>query len=284
MSVEQAILDPAAMPARKRGSRLAILTNFEDRFRIVADAIARAGADGRTLQILEAGCGQRWPYALPSVRYVLTGVDLDAEALRIRQDQARDLDVVIEGDLRSVRLPDAHYDVIYSGFVLEHVAQADRVLDNFARWLKPGGIVIIFIPNPATVFGFVTSHTPFWTHVLHHRWMKGNRDAGKPGFAPYPTIYDPVIREPNLLRFMHERGLALRGAWGYGRSPGILYAVTRLIGALSLGRLRTDHVNCFYIFERTGRPPEPRRMPVAAAATESTPIEATPVETAAATP
>ena len=36
---------------------------------------------GRELQILEAGCGRKWPIDLSGVRYRLTGVDLDAKAL-----------------------------------------------------------------------------------------------------------------------------------------------------------------------------------------------------------
>ena len=234
-------------------SALGVLTDFQERFRIVRAYIERCAQRGHPLQILEAGCGQQWPFDFCDTPYVLTGVDLDPVALDIRKNKEHDLHIGIEGDLRTVSLQDAYYDVVYSAFVLEHVQDAERVLANFARWVKPGGIVVLLFPNPGTVFGFVTRNTPFWSHVLHHRWIKGNRNAGKPGFVPYPTAYDPVLAENNLLRFMQHHGLVLDGAWGFGRSPGFLYWVTRAIGALSLGRLRSDHISCLYIFERPTR-------------------------------
>ena len=42
-----------------------------------------AQAHGR-LDVLEAGCGRRWPYDLDEFDMHLTGIDVDEEALRIR--------------------------------------------------------------------------------------------------------------------------------------------------------------------------------------------------------
>lgn len=236
---------------RRDGSAVTVLSDFQERFRIVRARIERCAERGEPLQILEAGCGQRWPYDLQDIPHTLTGVDLDPVALDIRKNKQLDLHIAIHGDLRTVSLQEAYYDVIYSAFVLEHVHDAERVLANFAKWLKPGGIVVLLFPNPGTVFGFVTRNTPFWSHVLHHRWIKGNRNAGKPGFVPYPTVYDPVLAENNLIRYMRRHGLMLHGVWGYGRSRNtILYWLTRAIGALSLARLRSDHISCLYVFER----------------------------------
>jgi hypothetical protein len=43
-----------------------------------------------------------WPYRFDDVDFVLTGVDLDADALRIRQEERQDLHAAVVGDLRSV--------------------------------------------------------------------------------------------------------------------------------------------------------------------------------------
>lgn len=59
--------------------------------------------------MLKAGCGQRWPLNLGSIQYnSLTGVDLDAEALRMRTEIINDLYQGIHGDLREIDLPDIH--------------------------------------------------------------------------------------------------------------------------------------------------------------------------------
>jgi 2-polyprenyl-3-methyl-5-hydroxy-6-metoxy-1,4-benzoquinol methylase len=85
---------------------------------------------GRPLSILEAGCGTRWPLNLAGVDFKLTGVDLDPVAMELRRTIERDLDVTICGDLCTIELPPASYDVVYSAFVLEHVPRADLALEN----------------------------------------------------------------------------------------------------------------------------------------------------------
>jgi hypothetical protein len=51
------------------------------------------------LEILEAGCGRSWPLELAGIDYRLTGIDLDAEALRLRVKSVGDLHEAIVGDL-----------------------------------------------------------------------------------------------------------------------------------------------------------------------------------------
>lgn len=46
-----------------------------------------------------------------------------------------------------VELPEAGFDAIEMGFVLEHVDDADVVLRRFLRFLKPGGSLFTAVPN-----------------------------------------------------------------------------------------------------------------------------------------
>ena len=155
------------------------------------DEIVRTSFEGMAnedhpIDILEAGCGRRWPFGL-TIPFTLTGIDIDADALDIRKNEVRDLDEAIVGDLRTADLGKQRFDVIYSSFVLEHVSPADAVLENFVSWLKPGGTLILKFPDRDSVFGFITRFTPHWFHVFYYRWLRGFKDAGKPGFWPYPT-------------------------------------------------------------------------------------------------
>jgi SAM-dependent methyltransferase len=63
-------------------------------------AVSRSGP----LRILEAGCGTTWPLRLEGVDYQLTGVDVDRNALEVRQRKARPTDRLLYGDLREREL------------------------------------------------------------------------------------------------------------------------------------------------------------------------------------
>jgi SAM-dependent methyltransferase len=214
--------------------------------------------DGDTLQILEAGCGQRWPLKLKGVNFTLTGVDLDQQALEIRKNVARDLDQGIVGDLCSVDLGGQRFDVIYNSFVLEHVEHADQALNNFAAWSRPGTLLIIKIPDPNSVRGFVTRVTPHWFHVFYYRYILGAKKAGKPGYAPYPTYYHPAVSRSGIRQFCQRYNFVIREERGDGGyqpfGKGAVGFCTRLLvkilQALSLGKLTSKHTDLLFILER----------------------------------
>ena len=69
---------------------------------------------GTKLRVLDAGCGRMWNWDLGDVDMHLTGIDEDAEALRLRVEVKKDLDEAIVGDLRTVPLDDEAYDLVHS--------------------------------------------------------------------------------------------------------------------------------------------------------------------------
>jgi SAM-dependent methyltransferase len=209
---------------------------------------------GRPLSILEAGCGQRWTFDLSGTEYTLTGVDLDPVALELRKTKTRDLDVAIVGDIASIELPVESFDVVYSSFVLEHVQRADVAVKNFARWLKPGGLLILRLPEPSTAYGFLASKLPHGAHVFFYRHILGVKTAGQPGYAPYPTYYHPVIGRERLCRFLGEPGVRCVGTFGDGfRSYGkglkarMMNLLEILTSMLSFGALTADYSNLLYV-------------------------------------
>ena len=209
---------------------------------------------GRPLLILEAGCGQRWPLDLTGVDFKLTGVDLDPAALELRKTKAQDLDVAICGDLCTVELPEASFDVVFSSFVLEHVPRADLALENFVKWLKPGGLLILRLPERKTVHGFYTRLLPHWVHVWYYRYVHGSKFAGQPGYAPYPTYYHPVIGRERLLRFLADHGVRCLSCYGDGFKRNrssfakrMLRGIEGLTSMLSLGYLAAHYKDVLYI-------------------------------------
>ncbi len=223
---------------------------------MIAEVIRAQAVDGGKLEILEAGCGRAWPFDLSGSSFRLTGVDTDPHALEARIEQG-DLAEAIHGDLRTVELDDASFDVVYCAFVLEHVEDADRVMDNFARWLKPGGVAIVRIPDGDSVFGFITKHTPHWVHVLYRRFIVGQPNAGKPGFEPYPTHYHPIVGRRGFHEYCEKLGLEVVDEWGFPfrahsetLPDKVAVAGAKGLAWMSRGRLESAHQNITFVVRR----------------------------------
>jgi len=211
--------------------------------------------DGTTaLNILEAGCGPSWPLKLPGIKYKLTGIDLDSHALENRKSITKDLDEAIIGDLRQVDFGDRKFDVIYNAFVLEHIDNAAQVLDSFSNWLRPGGILLLKLPDRDAVFGLLTRLTPFWFHILYHKYALRRKNAGRPGFGPYPTHYDRVVSRTGIREFCDSHGFELseeRGLCTYVMERRrAVTAIAKLASALSLGTFPWQHNNLTYVLTK----------------------------------
>lgn len=108
------------------------------------DAFARhVPAPGR---LLEVGCAGGWLLRHAGERgWRAQGVELSADAVR----HARGLGLeVFHGELEAARLPDAAFDLVYMGDVLEHVPDCRAVLTEVSRVLKPGGT--LYLRGPIT--------------------------------------------------------------------------------------------------------------------------------------
>lgn len=226
-------------------------------FELLETSIRQKGAEASPLRILEAGCGRKWPLNLSGIRYTITGVDMDEKALEFRKTKIRDLDETILGDLRSVELNRNGYDVIYNSFVLEHVQDAEQVLNNFSKWLKAGGILILRIPDRNSVYGFATRVTPFWFHVFVKKYIQGIRDAGKPGFEPYPTFHEAVVSRDGVHEYCMKNRYVIKEEYGQGyylEGKGVIATLTYLfviaVAMLSLGKLQWKYNNLTYILEK----------------------------------
>jgi 2-polyprenyl-3-methyl-5-hydroxy-6-metoxy-1,4-benzoquinol methylase len=236
---------------------LPLTKSWHQEMQMLADRIKDKANGAAPLRILEAGCGTKWDLNLGATQYTLTGVDMDVAALEIRKNVVKDLDEIIVGDLRTVRLAANTYDVIYCSYVLEHITGAESVLANFVKWLKPDGMMIIQIPDPHSVKGFVTRMTPHWFHIFFYRHVRGFKRAGEPGHAPYPTHYDAVVSRRGIREFCRNNKLAIQAEFGCGwRTHGhgltriAIDAIQRLMSVLSFGTLSARHDDITYVLQR----------------------------------
>ena len=242
------------------GRRLAApryVRSWQEEMSTIAEHITEAARGKESgLRILEAGCGHAWGVDLKGVQYELTGIDNDERALDTRKNQRKDLDVAILGDLRTATLEEAHYDVIYNCNVLEHIDGAERVLENFNHWLKPGGILILCFPNRDSVKGVVTRTTPFWVHVLYKKHIQGYKNAGKPGHDPFPTFFDRIVSRRGIHEFYERNNLVVRAEYsaGHGRPENVaqklLKLCTWIVHIASFGTWSAAHHQLMYVLEK----------------------------------
>lgn len=238
-------------------AELKLFDSYEQEADLLEGHVKELSDGKRELEILEAGCGRRWPLKLDGIKYRLTGVDIDQKALDSRVNTIKDLDEAIVADLRHLDLGSRKFDVIYNSFVLEHVENAGLVLENFHNWLKPGGLLILRIPDRNTVFGFLTRITPFWFHVAYYRYILGRKNAGKPGFGPYPTYYDGIVSRDGIREFCRLHRIAIKGEYGLcsyqmeeGMGTRLVRIIAKIVSTGSLGRLPWKHTNLTYVLKK----------------------------------
>lgn len=171
---------------------------------IAVHDILGAELPNRRLTVYEAGGGST-SFLPPDVvrRSAITVVDIDEDQLR-KNDYA---DKTILGDIQTYRFAPESFDLVTCYNVLEHVPDVEAALTGFFDSLKPGGMVLIAAPNPNSLSGVVTKYTPHWFHVWFYRHVRGDMDAGKPGQAPFPTCFHPLVSLSNLDAFAKTHGL-----------------------------------------------------------------------------
>jgi SAM-dependent methyltransferase len=110
------------------------------RLRILQRAARPPGA------LLDVGCGTGEFLAAARHRgWTVAGVDPVADAAAFCREE-RGLDVRT-GLLQEVGLPPASFDVVCASHVLEHMPKATEFLELLSRWARPGGHVLVEVPN-----------------------------------------------------------------------------------------------------------------------------------------
>jgi SAM-dependent methyltransferase len=216
----------------------------------------------RKLRVVDAGCGRS--SALPIPREVeITGIDLDEDALKARVQAGKDLDHAILGDVRDCGLvAPGSADLVISRYVLEHVSNVERAFANLARWVAPGGLVVVQIPDRQSAYGYVARRTPHRLHVWYYRRVLGRPHAGEPGRHPYRVMHEPAISRGGIRALCERHGLVLRCEYvvdelALRRGPQwtLIRTGLSLLGRLSGNRLTTRHNNLAYVLQRPAAPP-----------------------------
>jgi SAM-dependent methyltransferase len=188
----QSLLDLA--PGEARESLLAV------------HGVLAAQLPSTRLAIYEAGGGSTSFLPLDVLRRAhVTLVDIDEAQIR-NNDYAQE---TILADVQTHRFPPNSFDLIICYNVIEHLTDAEAALLRFCEALKQGGLILIGAPNPKSLSGVVTRHTPHWFHVWFYRHVLGDKAAGQPGQPPFPTFFHPLVTLSNLEAFAKAHGLQM---------------------------------------------------------------------------
>ena len=157
---------------------------LERRFRGVSALLP-----GRAGHLVDFGCGN----GAQTLRFLerfdaITGIDIVPAQLAAFAAECARLGVAgpvrgLLADGATLPLPDACADVVTSFTVLEHVADERATLRELRRVLKPGGLLVVTVPNRWWLFETHGCDLPllpwnrvplvsWWPKRLHDRWAR----------------------------------------------------------------------------------------------------------------
>lgn len=175
---------------------------FED----VNLGLLRIWGQRRNLDVLDVGCG----FGTTSQRIQrlgnrVTGIESSAEAAAVAMKR---LERVVTADLHEsdrvrAQLSSASFDVIIFADVLEHTAWPVGVLRRYLDFLRPGGSVIISVPNIGVWsvrlglllgrFNYTDSGVLDATHLRFFTGRTVRELLDRAGLRPKRTTYNPGI-------------------------------------------------------------------------------------------
>ena len=109
-------------------------------------------------KVLDIGCapGKTLAWAAKIRMAEVTGVDYSANGIRISRwlfEQMKIDGVFLCEDIFQTTLPEATFDVVISSGFIEHFEDPAEIIDVHIKHVKPGGVVLITIPNYGGIYG-----------------------------------------------------------------------------------------------------------------------------------
>jgi len=167
-----------------------------------AEVLARvAGVDGR--KILEIGCGEGMMFEGETT----SPVQMDTSFTRVSRAAGK-CRYLLCGDGYDLPFAEGSFEVVLLVAVLEHTREPSRILAEARRVLKPGGRVVMVVPNDVTMSAGrlvlrkfpirYPDHVTFTTPGRMRRWLAN-------GFRITESFYLPFRPLPfamNLYQFV----------------------------------------------------------------------------------
>jgi len=154
------------------------------------------------IEILEAGCGSLQKITFDKELFI-TGIDISEKQL----ERNNYLNKKIQGDLEKYDFEKDKFDLIICWDVLEHLQKPRLALDKMSQSLKPGGLMVLKLPNLMSFKGLFTRFTPHSVHVLYYKLIYKQPNAGKDDTGPFRTFLKFAVAPNSLKKYAYSRGL-----------------------------------------------------------------------------
>jgi ubiquinone biosynthesis O-methyltransferase len=173
--------------------------------------------------VLDLGCAGGFMAEAIAARGAasVTGIDPAAEAIRAAQAHAVAGGLDIRYDVgvgEALPYPDAAFDIVVCVDVLEHVSDLQKVLEEVARVLKPGGVFLFDTINRNPLARLVTITV---AEDILRLLPRGTHD---PALFIKPAELEAGLRAAGLAPHagpgLGPRGLTRRGDFVFGPLPG----------------------------------------------------------------
>lgn len=163
---------------------------------LVAREVAAVNGEGRQPLLINLGAGSGAHVELRIAAAAGDQFCVDRVDVKLVKVEHPRVGQQWEGSIvRMPGIPNQHYDIAFANWVLEHVDDAGSAIREVARILKPGGLMVVTIPNPrAPEFRFA-AHTPQWVHRVF-----------KPGGFETHYAYDSI---PRFREYLEGSGMRI---------------------------------------------------------------------------
>lgn len=206
-----------------------------DHLLTMLDALALPASAPAARRFVDLGCGT----GLGAL--ALRGRDPEAQILAldradgmVRAAQAAGVGACLVADAQALPLPTAGVDLLFSNLVLQWCPQPERALAEARRVLRPGGVLLMSVPGPATLRELRRA----WQQIddaehIHQFtpqsvWIAWAEAAGFAADKSERLIYRPVYRDLTAL-MQSLRDIGARNVSAGGRRG--------LLGKSALARL-----------------------------------------------
>ncbi len=157
----------------------------------------------RARRVLEVGCGLGFFLARWDPRFDVVGVDVSSHAIRNAAHLAPNRLVAI-ADARTLPFRAAAFDAVLAFDVLEHIPAPGRAVDDFARVLRPRGLLVFSVPNMDSIGRVLKGEQ--WhgkrdpTHCSLLTQTEWSTFLAEGGFRPLKVWYDGLWDTPYFHR------------------------------------------------------------------------------------
>jgi SAM-dependent methyltransferase len=201
-------------PVAPRGRRLieALLNVFaKEKVRI----LRRVSAPGS--RVLDVGAGRgRFVTTARAAGYAVSGIEPSRQGISLSTAAGAD---VRQASIEDAGVADESLDVVTLWHVLEHLEDPAAAIRSLSAWLRPGGIIIVAVPNLASLQAWIGRNRWFHLDVPRHRTH----------FSP--AGLDALMRSAGLDPFFERHVLLEHNAYGMWQtwtnhitsSPAYLY-------------------------------------------------------------